>query len=251
MQSTIPLIQLANISSCPEAFPNTHWSIVLAAGQGESAAEVALEQLCRAYWYPLYAFIRRRGFDPHAAEDLTQSFFAYLLEKETLKRADRQHGKFRTFLLAALTNFLANEWDKRQTIKRGGRHQIISLDDTEAEERYRHELVESVTPEKLFERQWALTLIELVAARLARDYAAAGRAPLFAQLESCLTGEVSRGKYAEWGAALGMSEGALKVALHRMRRRYGELLREEIARTVTCPAEVDEEIRCLCANLSR
>ncbi len=233
-------------------FATTHWSVVLGAGQGDlAAAAVALERLCRTYWYPIYAFVRRRGSDPHEAEDFTQAFFAFLLEKESLKKVDRRKGKFRTFLLAALTNFLANESDKAQTLKRGGQRQIISLDETVAEELYRHETIESVTPETLFERRWARALVEQVLARLKSEYGAADKALLFAKLEPALTGEVGAGAFAQWAAELGMSEGAVKVALHRLRRRFGEVLRSEIAHTVSSPEEIDDEIRQLFAAIAR
>jgi RNA polymerase sigma factor (sigma-70 family) len=233
------------------AFSTTHWSVVLGAGQSDlAAATAALERLCRTYWYPIYAFVRRRGSDPHEAEDLTQAFFAFLLEKETLKKVDQQKGKFRTFLLAALTNFLANEWDKRQTLKRGGQRQIISLDEAAAEGLYLREPVESLSPEKLFERRWAGALIEQVLTRLQREYATGGKANLFAKLEPALTGEVAAGAYAGWAAALDMSEGAVKVALHRLRRRFGEILRSEIAHTVSNPEEIDDEIRQLFAAIA-
>lgn len=233
------------------AFSTTHWSVVIGAGQNDLAvAAVALERLCRTYWYPVYAFIRRRGSSQHDAEDSTQGFFAHLLEKETLKKVDRQKGKFRSFMLAALTNFLNNERDKQQTLKRGGKIQIISLDETRAEELYSREPVESLTPEKLFERRWAFTLVERVFARLKQEYAAAEKAKLFATLERGLTCEVTQNVCAEWADALGMSEGAVKVALHRLRRRYGELLRGEVAQTVGTPEELDEEIRQLCAAIT-
>jgi RNA polymerase sigma-70 factor (ECF subfamily) len=214
-----------------------------------SRAALALERLCTRYWYPVYVFIRRRGSEHHAAEDLTQAFFTHLLEKETLKKVDRQKGKFRSFLLTAATNFLTNEWDKRQTLKRGGQNQIISLDDT-AEELYSHEPVELLTPEKLFERRWAFTLMNQVLARLKEEYIATDKAELFAQLEPGLTDGVNPGLYADWAAALDMSEGAVRVAVHRLRRRFGELLRSEIAHTVATPAEVDEEIRHLFAAIA-
>jgi len=233
------------------AFSTTHWSEVLAAGNGDCAsAAIALEQLCGKYWYPIYAFIRRRGWDSHEAEDLTQAFFAHLLEKEGFKKADRQKGKFRSFLLAALTNFLNNEWDKRQTLKRGGRRQIISLDAATAETQYRHEPVDLATPEKLFERRWALTLIEHVLSRLKQEYAAGGKSTLFAELEPFITGEITAGSYAALASSLAMEEGSVRVALTRLRRRFGELLRSEIAYTVASPEEVDEEIRQLFAAIS-
>lgn len=233
------------------AFSTTHWSVVLGAGQDNPAlAAGALERLCRTYWFPIYAFIRRRGSSQHDAEDSTQAFFAHLLEKESFKKLDRQKGKFRSFMLAALTNFLNNEWDKRQTWKRGGKIQIISLDETRAEELYNREPVDSLTPEKLFERRWAVALVERVFAGLKQEYAAANKSKLFATLEHGLTREIAQDVCAEWAAALAMSEGAVKVALHRLRRRYGELLREEIAHTVTTPEELDEEIRHLCAVMA-
>jgi RNA polymerase sigma-70 factor (ECF subfamily) len=233
------------------AFSTTHWSVVLRAGQGDVAgATAALERLCRTYWYPIYAFVRRRGSDPPEAEDLTQAFFAFLLEKEALKKVDRQKGKFRTFLLAALTNFLANEWDKSRTLKRGGQRQIISLDETVAEELYRHEAVESLTPEKLFERRWARALIEQALARLRQEYVAGDKAGLFTKLEPALTGETPPGAFGQWASELSMSEGAVKVALHRLRRRFGEVLRSEIAHTVSSPEEIDDEIRHLFAAIA-
>jgi RNA polymerase sigma factor (sigma-70 family) len=233
------------------AFSTTNWSVVLTAAQHNLAgAAAALEQLCRRYWYPIYAFIRRRGSGRQEAEDLTQGFFAHLLEMETLKKVDRQKGKFRTFLLAALTKFLSNEWDKRQTAKRGGRRQIISFDEATAEDLYGLEPVELDSPEKLFDHRWASMLVDRVLALLREEYRAAGKEDLMAKLEPSLTQEASPGRYADWAANLGLSEGAARVAQHRLRRRFGELLRDEIAGTVATPAEVDEEIRHLFAVIS-
>jgi len=233
------------------AFSTTHWSVVLTAARDDPVgASAALEKLCRKYWYPIYAFVRRRGADRQEAEDLTQGFFAHLLEMETLKKADRRKGKFRTFLLSALTKFLSNEWDKRQTAKRGGGRQILSLDEAAAEERYSVEPVEPGSPEKLFDQRWAATLVDGVLTRLREEYRTRGKAELLAQLESGLTQEAAPGGYAECAGTLGLSEGAVRVALHRVRRRFGELLREEIAQTVTSPAEVDDEIRHLFAAIS-
>jgi len=232
------------------AFTTTLWTAVLRAGHGtEAEAGRALEELCRKYWYPIYACVRRHGADSHEAEDLTQAFFAFLLEKEVFKKADRQRGKFRSFLLAALMNFLHDEWDKRQTLKRG-QCRIISLDAMAAEERLSLEPVELLTPIRSFERGWARTLLEHALHRLKQEYAGAVKAKLFAKLEPALTGEVTAGSYADWATALGMSTGAVKVALHRLRRRYGELLRTEIADTVASPAEVEEEIRQLFAVIA-
>jgi RNA polymerase sigma factor (sigma-70 family) len=232
------------------AFSTTHWSVVLEARDGDVAGSTAaLEKLCRQYWYPIYAFVRRRGSDRHEAEDLTQAFFAHLLDKETLKKVDRRKGKFRTFLLASLTNFLTNEWDKGQTLKRGGEYQIMSLHEA-AEEIYGREPVGERSPEKLFDRRWALLLAETVLAQLKVEYTAQNKAGLFARLEPGLTGELDTGWYESRAAALGMSEGAVRVALHRLRRRFGELLRAEVGQTVTSASEVDEEIRHLFASMS-
>lgn len=232
-------------------FATTHWSVVLGSIDSDSSQQqAALEELCRKYWYPLYAFVRRRGSDPHEAADLTQGFFAFLLEKGALKRVAPEKGRFRSFLLAALTNFVNNEWDKRRTFKRGGQYRILSLNEPEAEERYRLEPVDPVTPQKLFERRWAMTLLEEVLGRLKQEYTSEGKARLFEALEPGLTGEVAEGEYAAWAAGLGMSRGAAKVALHRLRRRFGKALRHEIAHTVASPAEVDEEIRQLFAAIS-
>jgi RNA polymerase sigma factor (sigma-70 family) len=233
-------------------FTATHWTMVLEAGRDDyPRAAAALERLCRIYWYPIFAFVRRRGFNGHDAEDMTQSFFVNLLEKETLKKVEREKGKFRSFLLAALQNFLANEWDKRQTLKRGGQRQIISFDEAAAETHYQDEAVELHTPETVFERSWAFALLEQVLARLKQEYTGADKANLFSKLEPELTREVAPGLYAPLAAELNMSEGAVKVALHRLRRRFGELLRSEIAHTVSSPEEVDEEIRQLFAAVSR
>jgi RNA polymerase sigma-70 factor (ECF subfamily) len=233
-------------------FCTTHWSDVVAAGHGDlAAATAAWERLCRTYWFPIYSFIRRRGFGPHEAEDLTQTFFATLLEKDSLKRVSRPKGKFRTFLLTALTNFLNNEWDKARTEKRGGGKETVSLDETIAEGVYRHEIIEAATPEEVFDRRCAVELVNQVLARLKSEYQAGGKDLLFTKLEPALTGEIPAGMFVHWGADLGMSEGAVKVALHRLRRRFGEVLRHEIAHTVSSPEEIDDEIRYLFAAISR
>jgi RNA polymerase sigma-70 factor (ECF subfamily) len=182
---------------------------------------------------------------------LTQSFFAFLLEKESVRTVDGQKGKFRSFPLASLTNFLNNEWDKRRTLKRGGQHQIVPLPQDGAELRYQQEALDWLTPEKLFERRWALTLLSEVLDRLKQEYMSAQKESLFSRLEPALTQVPNEGLCAECAAALGMKEGAVKVALHRMRRRFGDLLRSEIAHTVTSPEEIDEEIRQLFAAISR
>src|ERR1017187_1595919 len=231
------------------AFPTTQWSVVLGAGaDNEAVAAAALERLCSRYWQPVYVFVRWRGSNPHEAEDLTQTFFAFLLEKETLKKVDKEKGKFRSFLLAALTNFLANQWDKRKALKRGGQRQIISLDDT-AEIAFNKELLDHQSPDKIFERQWAMTMVANVLARLKKEYVEGGKELLFAKLEPELTRESSTKLYSVWADELGLSENALQVALHRLRRRFGELLRSEIAHTLSSPEEVHDEIRHLFAAI--
>lgn len=231
------------------AFATTQWSVVIEAAHDDLArSTAALEKLCRQYWYPVYAFVRRRGAHKPEAEDLTQAFFTHLLDKETLKKVDRRKGKFRTFLLASLTNFLTNEWDKRQTQKRGGQYQIMSLHEA-AEEIYGREPVEPRAPEKLFDRRWALLLVETVLTRLKADYAQQHKSALFEKLESGLTGELDAGWYEAKAKELDMTEGAVRVALHRLRRRFGELLRAEVGHTVATPREVDEEIRHLFASI--
>ena len=233
-------------------FATTHWTAVLAAADEASphAAE-ALEALCRTYWYPLYAFVRRKGHDAPEAEDLTQEFFARLLEKKYLEAAAPEKGKFRSFLLTAFKRFLANEWDRANRQKRGGGRELISLDETKAENCYRAEPADTMTPEKIFERSWALKLLEQVLNRLEREHVQAGKRELFEELQIFLTGEKSRSPYAEIAARLRMSEGTLKVTVHRLRRRYRELLRLEVAQTVASPAEIDGEIRHLFAALGR
>ncbi len=231
-------------------FSTTNWSAVVEAGGNHPQAAAALERLCQRYWYPIYAFLRRRGASPHDAEDLTQGFFAYLLKSETLKKASRERGRFRSFLLAAISNYATNEWNKEQTAKRGGQHQIVSLDEAAAESFYQHEPADNLTPEKLFERRWAFVLVELVLKRLKEEYTLNGKAELVNALGNALTGEVAEGRYAVSARALNMNENGVKVALHRMRRRFGQLLRSEVAHTVATPQEVDEEIRHLFTAIS-
>ena len=232
-------------------FATTHWSVVLAAGGGASSqADAALAQLCGTYWYPLYAFVRRKGHGPHDAQDLTQAFFARLLEKNYVAQAERERGRFRTFLLAALTHFLADEWDKVRRLKRGGGREIISFDAASAEERYRLEPIEQLNAAKLYERRWVTTLFDQVLARLEQEFRDAGNGTLFDGLKSSLLAEPDGPSYAELGTTLGLTEDAVKQAVHRMRRRYRELFREEIAQTVAGPGEVEEELRHLFAVLS-
>jgi len=229
-------------------FPGTLWTVVLHAGRAEPAqAQAALAQLCQAYWYPLYSFIRRRGYTPHDAEDLTQAFFTHLLEKRGLGRIDPQQGRFRTFLLASLKNFLANDYDRGQALKRGGGQTIVSLDEDRAEARYQREPSHDLTPDRHFERQWALTVLDQVLAALQVEYHAKGQGQLFEELKAVLIGRA--GSYADMATRLGRSEGAIKVAIHRLRQRYRELLRAQIAATVG-EGDVEDELRHLLTVLS-
>jgi RNA polymerase sigma factor (sigma-70 family) len=232
-------------------FVTTHWSLVLTAGRNDTPrAQNALAKLCQSYWYPLYAYVRRRGHPAADAQDLTQEFFARLLEKNWVVTADRQKGKFRTFLLSAMNHFLADEWDKARAQKRGGGRVPVPLQFDTAETRYGHEPADPVTPEQSFERRWALTLLDEVLNRLRTEYEQDGRAELFAALNPCLVGDRTSQPYAELAVKLGVSEGTIKSAVHRLRQRYRELLRDEIAQTVAGPDEVDEELRHLFAVLA-
>jgi len=235
-----------------DRFTTTRWSLVLAAAGTEDArGREALAKLCQTYWYPLYAFVRRQGHGPHDAQDLTQEFFMRLLEKDYLGDVDRSKGKFRSFLLAALKHFLSKERARAKTLKRGGGHTLVPLDTLSAEDRYRREPEDNATPERLFERRWALTLLDQVLTRLSEEYETTGKRAMFEQLQGCLTGDSDMPPYAELAARLGMTEGAVKVAVHRLRQRYRGVLREEIAQTVADPAEIDDEIRQLFSALGK
>lgn len=227
-------------------FATTRWSVVLHAGRHDTPnARAALEQLCRTYWYPLYAHVRRRGHDSHQAEDLTQEFFARLLEKQTLGLADPARGRFRSFMLTALDHFLADERDKARALKRGGGAELLSLDLTAAERRYDLEPADGSAPDRAFDRQWAMALLETVLHRLEQEYRHAGKAALFAALKETLTGTRESQPYGELATQLEMNEGAVKVAVHRLRNRYRACLQEEIAHTVSSPEEAGEEMRHL------
>ncbi len=233
-------------------FPDTRWSVVLRAGlepEGEGLA--ALERLCRDYWFPLYAFVRRRGYSPEDAEDVTQGFMLHLLEGPLLGRADRERGRFRSFLLGALQLFLAKEVRRQQTIKRGGTREILSLDAEEGERRFAREPADEVTPEVQFERSWAFALLERVFARLREEYERAGRAELFEKLQPYLAGKESLPGYEQLARQIGQSPSGVGVSIHRMRRRYGELLRNEIAQTVSSPEEAEAELTHLMTVVSR
>ena len=228
------------------AFATTHWSVVLAAGHRESpqAAE-SLEKLCHTYWYPLYAYIRRRGYSPEDAQDLIQAFFLHVLKRNPLRDLDRAKGKFRSFLLASLGHFLANEYKHDQAQKRGGGCTRIHLDIVAGERRYGLETASHESPDKIFERNWALALMEQVLERLRVEQQLAGKRAQFNRLQDCLMGDPGSPAYADLAAQLGLSEDAVKMAVCRLRHRYRELLREEIGNMVGSPAEIEEEIRHL------
>lgn len=236
----------------PRAFATTHWSVVQAVAEGESVpARLALEMLCRAYWYPVYAYVRRKGYKSDEAEDLTQEFFAQLIAREHFRQADRTKGKFRGFLLSRLDYFLAREWTRAHRQKRGGQFAFISMDGCPPEERYQLEPVEHETPETIFLRQWALTILKQAMNALEAECGANGKAALFREAKHLLSGERDGSTYAHISRSLAMGEGAARVAVHRLRQRYGELLRREVANTVSGDEEVDEELRFLIRALSR
>lgn len=233
-------------------FPTTHWSRVVAAGDPDAAgARDALEALCRDYWYPLYAFVRRRGHDFDDAADLVQGLFAQLLARRDLAGLDPGRGRFRSFLLAACSHYMANRRVHERAEKRGGGRAPIPIDAPRAEGRYGGEPYHELTPERLFERRWALTLLGRALDRLGAELAAAGQAALFDRLHPALGGSREGASHAAVARELGTSEGAVKTAAHRLRRRYRELLREEITRTVANPADVDDEVRALFAALGQ
>ena len=231
-------------------FVTTHWSVVLTAGRNDTArARAALEQLCRNYWHPLYAYVRGAGYSREEAEDLTQEFFARLLAQNSVARADPARGRFRSFLLASLKHFLANEWEKARARKRGGGAQLLPLEFDTAETRCAQPVAPGDTPDRAYDRQWALALLDVVLGQLRREYRHAGREDMYLGLKDTLSGGRSEIPYRELGARLGLSEGAVKVAAHRLRQRYRELLRAEIANTVAGPEEVEEELQHLFAAL--
>lgn len=239
------------VSGADCGFPTTHWSLVLSAGVGSQPnAQAALERLCRAYWYPLYANVRRQGRGVEEAQDLTQEFFARLLGKEYLRHADPVRGRFRTFLLTALKRFLVNDWEKGRAAKRGDGQPVISWDQRETETRFLAEPADRSTPENAFEKRWAVAMLEQVLGRLREEFTANGQAERFERLKVLLWGEKGSPPYAGVAAELGLTEGALKVAVHRLRQRYRELLRAEVADTVARPEEVDDELRHLIAVLT-
>lgn len=231
------------------AFTTTHWSVVLTA-QGESpAAQEALEKLCRTYWWPLYGFVRRQGYTPEEAQDLTQGFFALLLERRDFDVVRREKGRLRSYLLTSLKNFVAKARRRELAIKRGDGRALVPLDELLARERADLEPADTLSAERIYERRWALTLLEQVLARLGEEYRAAGSAPLFEKLKQTLTDEPDRPSQAEIAQGMSMSENAVKQAFYRLRQRYRSLLREEIAHTVAVPGDVEDELRHFIAVL--
>jgi RNA polymerase sigma-70 factor (ECF subfamily) len=233
-----------------ERFMTTRWSVVLAAGRtSQPAAREAMATLCGLYWQPLYAFIRRRGSSPEEAEDMVQAFLAHVIEKGSLRHVDPGKGKFRSFLLASLKNFLSDQRSKEAALKRGGGVAPVSLDAEEAEGRYRLEPADEATPERIFERQWALAVIEQAMARLRKRYADSGKENHFEEMKIFLSGEKRPVPYAVVAGRLGITELAVKVAVHRLRKRFRDALREEIAQTVATSDEIDTELQALYAAL--
>ena len=232
----------------PANFRTTQWSVVLAAGQGdEPQSRQALEELCSIYWRPLYTYLRREGTAPQDAQDLTQSFFAQLIEHHRIELVDPSNGRFRSFLLVSLKNFLANERERQRAQKRGGRISFISWEEANAEENYQATAALALPPDQAFAQSWATTMLEQVLAKLRADYVMAGQGDLFDALQIYLTGDKGTVPYLEMAARLNLGESAMKMSIQRLRRRFGEMLRSEIAQTVSQPEEVDEEIRALFA----
>lgn len=233
------------------AFATTHWSVVLAADQHDATlAARALERLCQTYWPPLYAFLRREGRSEADAKDLVQGLFADLIERHSFAGLKQHRGKFRSFLLGALKHFLANEHDRVRALKRGGAVTIVSWEE-DAESTFQSSRTDALIPDLAFEKSWALTLLNRVLATLRKEFVDAGKGALFEELQVYLTGDKGDAPYAETAARLNLKEGALKMSIQRLRRRYGDLLRAEIAHTVSSPQEIDEEIRALFAAVRR
>jgi len=225
--------------------------MVLAAGDSAApGAQEALEELCRAYWYPLYAYVRRRGHSPEDSQDLTQAFFARFLAKKYLRGADPERGRFRSFLLTSLKHFLVNEWEKERAEKRGGSHTVLSWDEQSPEDRYRAEPSDHLTPDRVFEKRWAVALLDNVLTRLRGEFSASNKLRLFEELKVFLWGGQDGRSYAELAGQLGTSEGAIKVSVHRLRQRYLEVLRAEVAQTLASRSDVEAELRYLIAVFS-
>jgi RNA polymerase sigma-70 factor (ECF subfamily) len=231
-------------------FPVTHWSAVFAAGKGGTPrAEAALAEFCATYWYPLYAFARRKGHQPADAQDLTQGFFAYLIEARFVAKANPEKGRFRSFLLGCFIHFMASEKERSQTLKRGGGRLIVPLDPQQAEARLAQEPSPEASPERLFDRYWALAVLDAALAHLEAEFRKSGRTALFQQLQPFLQGDAGGPSYTEVAHRLGTTEGTIKVSVHRVRRRYRELLRTVVSQTVDSPVEVDAELAHLMAAL--
>lgn len=238
-----------NAHGGPAAFTTTHWSVVLAAQSQSPAADKALEKLCRTYWWPLYGFVRRNGYRPEEAQDLTQGFFALLLERRDLDAVRREKGRLRSYLLVSLKNFLAKARRRELTLKRGEGRALVPLDELLARERADVEPADSLTPDRIYERRWALTLLDQVLTHLESEYRSMGNAKLFDCLKEFLSDEPGRRSQAEVAVELAMTENAVKQAFHRLRQRYRELLRDEIAQTVAVPGDVEDELRHFIAVL--
>ncbi|MBX3744081.1 MAG: sigma-70 family RNA polymerase sigma factor [Verrucomicrobiae bacterium] len=233
-------------------FQTTHWSVVLAAREPASPHGMeALESLCRTYWRPIFAFLLRSGCTAAEAEDLTQTFFCRLLDKNRLGRLTKEGGRFRSFLLTALRRFLINDWEKARTQKRGAGQSVVSLDELRAAPEAGWEPASDETPDRVFERRWAMTVLNRALEGLREEYAAHGKAVLFEHLRPHLSGDEQRIPIGAVAAAHGLTEGAVKVAVHRLRRRYGEMVRSEVAQTVVTAAEINDEVRHLLEVLSR
>lgn len=227
-----------------QPFLTTQWSLVAAAGEASSpATRAALAELCQRYWYPLYAYVRHRGWNAVEAQDLTQAFFAELLEKNRLQAADRERGRFRSFLLSSLNHFLSNQWRDARRLKRGGGQAIVSLDFADGESRFRWEPVHEETPERIFQRRWAMTLLDGAMSRLCTEYEQAGKLPLFERLKAFIGGDPASATYREIAEQLNLTEGAVKTAAHRLRRRAREVLRDEISQTVATEDDIDAELQ--------
>lgn len=244
--------QASQVGQGARVFATTRWTVVLRAGGPTSdGSAAALEQLCRTYWYPLYSYARRTGLTAHDAEDLTQSFFAFLLEKDVLAKADRERGRFRSFLLSAFKNFHANERAHQGAAKRGGGKAVVSLDELQAENRYRNEPQSDLSPERIYDQKWAASLLDQVMQTLRMEYTSLGKGPLFQALRGVIWGGRQETSYAVLAQQIGLSEGAFKVAVHRLRTRFKECLHQEVAQTVATPGEIEDELRHLLAALSR
>lgn len=227
-------------------FETTHWSVVLAAARNDcDKASAALEQLCRTYWYPLYAYVRRKGNNPEDAQDLTQEFFARILENNSLSHARSERGRFRNFLLTSLQNFLTHEWERGQAQKRGGGRRLLPWDELTPETRYTAEANSEAAPDRVFEERWAATLFQQALSRLRQEFVAAGKGQQFEELKVLLSAEAEDGDYDAIATRLNMTRKSVAVAVHRLRKRYGDMVRREIADTVSSPTEVEDEMRHL------